>query len=136
MLKKLAVLLFAALPATAQEADPLAEHLWAARPVILFADSLRDPRLIEQLAEFEARADDLIERDVVVIVDTDPDSALRDRFHPRDFQLLLIGKDGEIKYRKPDPVPMRELGRVIDRMPMRQDEMRAQRALRTEDATN
>ncbi len=129
MLRLLAAALFAAAPALAQD-DPLAEYLWEARPILIFADSPRDPRVVSQLAQFEAAQRDLDERDIVVILDTEEDSALRDRFHPRDFQFLLIGKDGEVKYRKPDPVPVRELVRLIDRIPLRQQEMRAQRALR------
>lgn len=136
MLKTLiAVLAVIALPAAAQD-DPLAEYLWVARPVIVFADSPRDPRVVEQIAAFEQAERDLADRDVIVIIDTDADSALRDRFHPRDFQLVLIGKDGEVKYRKPDPVPVRELTRVIDRTPLRQDELRAERALRLQEYSN
>lgn len=136
MLKTLiAVLAVIALPATAQD-DPLAEYLWVARPVIVFADSPRDPRVVEQIAAFEQAERDLADRDIIVIIDTDADSALRDRFHPRDFQLVLIGKDGEVKYRKPDPVPVRELTRVIDRTPLRQDELRAERALRLQEYAN
>ncbi|SOH94125.1 protein of unknown function [Monaibacterium marinum] len=136
MLKTLiAVLTVIAVPAAAQD-DPLAEYLWVARPVIVFADSPRDPRVVEQIAAFEQAERDLEDRDVIVIIDTDADSALRDRFHPRDFQLVLIGKDGEVKYRKPDPVPIRELTRVIDRTPLRQDELRAERALRLQEYAN
>ncbi|QPH55138.1 DUF4174 domain-containing protein [Pontivivens ytuae] len=129
MLRLLAAITLAAAPALAQD-DPLAEYLWEARPILIFADSPRDPRVVAQLAQFEAAQRDLDERDIVVILDTEEDSALRDRFHPRDFQFVLIGKDGEVKYRKPDPVPIRELVRLIDRIPLRQQEMRAQRALR------
>lgn len=134
MLRRLTAALIAiALPAGAQD-DPLAEYRWVARPIIIFADSPRDPRVVEQLGEFELGRRDLEDRDVVVIVDTEQDSPLRDRFHPRDFQFLLIGKDGEVKYRKPDPVPVRELARVIDRTPMRLDELQAERALRGRDS--
>lgn len=130
MLKRLAAaLILAALPAGAQE-NPLAEYRWVARPVIVFADSPLDPRVVEQMAEFERAQRDLEERDVVVILDTEPDSALRSEFRPRDFQLLLIDKNGDVAYRKPDPVPIRELTRVIDRIPLRMDELRAQRAER------
>ena len=130
LLIAIAALPATALPGSAQEADPLAEYLWVARPVVIFADSPLDPRVAEQLAEFEEQAEELEERDVVVIVDTDPDSALRDVLRPRDFQFVLIGKDGEVKYRRPDPVPVRELSRLIDRMPSRQDELQAERAQR------
>ena len=94
-----------------------------ARPAIIFADSELDPRVQRQLDLFDARAEELDERDVVIIVDTESDSVLRERFRPRDFQLVLIGKDGQVKYRKPDPVSVREIIRLIDRMPLRLQEL-------------
>jgi len=36
----------------------------------------------------------------------------------------LIGKDGKVKLRKPRPWTVRELSRVIDKMPMRQQELK------------
>ncbi|MEM6465797.1 MAG: DUF4174 domain-containing protein [Pseudomonadota bacterium] len=97
--------------------------LWVSRPIIVFAESERDPRLQQQVEIFAAQQAALDERDVVVIIDTDPESELRTRFRPRDFMFVLVGKDGEVKYRKPRPVPVREISRVIDRMPMRRREM-------------
>lgn len=107
------------------EDDPLASYAWEARPVIIFADSEKDPRFQRQVANLSARADDMAERDVVILMDTDPsaDSALRLKFRPRDFQIILIGKDGEIKMRRPHPVTAEDLNRQIDRMPMRRREM-------------
>lgn len=112
-------------------AGPSLEDLkWVSRPIVIFADAETDPRLRQQLEMLESRKEELDERDVVIIVDSDPsaDSALRDKLHPRDFMFVLIGKDGQVKYRKPNPVPVRELIRVIDRMPMRQQEVEAQRS--------
>jgi len=102
---------------------------WSARPIVIFGDAPNDPRVVQQLAAFEDRAEELEERDVTVIVDTDPGtlSELRRKFRPRDFMVVLVGKDGEVKYRKPDPVTVREIMRLIDRMPMRQQEIRALR---------
>ena len=67
----------------------------------------------------------MTERDVVILMDTDPSagSALRQMFRPRDFQIILIGKDGEIKLRRPHPITAEDLNRQIDRMPMRRREM-------------
>ena len=123
----LAALLIAA-PVAAQD-DPLAEHLWTRRPVLIFADSDRDPRFARQLAEFEREAAALEERDVVIITDTSPGTSLQDRsalrrkFRPHGFNVLLIGKDGEIKLRRPVVVSADDVTRMIDRMPMRQREM-------------
>lgn len=108
--------------ASAQMA-PLAEYMWVARPIVIFADSPLDPSVAQQVAALEARQAELDERDVVVIVDTEAGSDLRTALRPRGFQFVLIGKDGQVKYRKPDPVSVREIIRLIDRMPMRQQEM-------------
>jgi len=64
---------------------------------------------------------------VVIIVDTDPsgESALRTKLRPRGFMMVLIGKDGQVKLRKPLPWDVRELTRSIDKMPLRRQEMRA-----------
>lgn len=119
--------LLAALPAQAEE-DPLADYLWTARPVLIFADSERDPRYARQLAELEREAEALAERDVVIVTDIKPASrseysALRRKFRPHGFNILLIGKDGEIKMRRPVVVSADDVTRMIDRMPMRQREM-------------
>ena len=52
---------------------------------------------------------------------------LREKLRPRGFMLVLIGKDGGVKLRKPFPYNVRELSRNIDKMPMRQREIRERR---------
>lgn len=110
----------------------LNDFLWLARPVVVFADSPADPRYRQQIELLTMRADDLLERDVVVITDTDPaaQSAVRTRLRPRGFMLALLGKDGNVYLRKPFPWDVRELSRSIDKMPLRQQEIRDRRALR------
>lgn len=102
---------------------------WLARPVVVFADSPADPRYRQQMELLTERMDELDARDVVVIVDTDPSepSALRTKLRPRGFMLVLIGKDGGVKLRKPFPWDVREISRSIDKMPMRQQEIRDRR---------
>ena len=48
------------------------------------------------------------------------------RFHRpgRDFEVILVGKDGTEKERWHEPVPMTEVFGLIDAMPMRRREMR------------
>lgn len=125
-----AALFLSAAVVGASEADlPAPEDLkWVARPIVIFADSPADPRVGTQLANLERNKAELEERDVVILVDTDPSakSALRQRFRPRDFSVLVIGKDGEIKYRKPTPITGREVLRLIDRLPMRRQEVESQ----------
>ncbi|MEL7212945.1 MAG: DUF4174 domain-containing protein [Pseudomonadota bacterium] len=102
---------------------------WIARPVVVFATSPADPRFAEQMELLAERTDELIVRDVVVIVDTDDEtlSDLRRKLRPRDFMMVLIGKDGGVKLRKPFPYDVRELTRSIDKMPLRQQEIRERR---------
>lgn len=104
----------------------LEDFKWIARPLVIFADSPLDPLFGEQLELLSQRPADLLDRDVVVIVDTDPSarSDLRRQLRPRGFMMVLIGKDGEVKLRKPFPWNTRELGRSIDKMPLRQQEIR------------
>lgn len=104
----------------------LADFQWIARPVVVFANTAANPAFEEQLRLLTDGLDDLVERDVILITDTDPDaaSALRTQLRPRGFMLTLIGKDGGVKLRKPFPWDVRELSRSIDKMPMRQREIR------------
>ena len=67
----------------------------------------------------------LQERDIIVLIDTDPNlsSSLRKKLRPHGFAFILIGKDGQVKLRKPSPWNIREIARVIDKMPIRQQEI-------------
>lgn len=123
----------------AVEADPviqpagvhkLEEYLWLKRPVVVFADSPADPRFQQQMDLLEERLEDLAERDVVVLTDTDASvlTPLREKLRPRGFMLVLIGKDGSVYLRKPFPWSVREITRSIDKLPLRQQEIRDRRS--------
>ena len=100
-------------------------HLWASRPIVIFADTPRDPRFQEQLDLLMERPEPLLERDVVVIFDSDPaaNSEVRQALRPRGFSLVLIQRDGNVAFRKPYPWDVREITRAIDNLPMRIEEM-------------
>ncbi|WP_322865645.1 DUF4174 domain-containing protein [Aquicoccus sp. G2-2] len=102
------------------------QFLWTKRPLVIFADNPNDPSFVEQMALLEKRPEPLAERDVVLLIDTDPaaKSALREKFRPHGFMLVLLGKDGEMYLRKPLPWDVRELSHSIDKMPLRLQEMR------------
>lgn len=99
---------------------------WTARPLIVFADSENDPQFIQQMDFIAEDWIELAERDVVVVVDTDPAarSDIRQELRPRGFMLVLIGKDGFKYLRKPLPWDVREISRSIDKMPLRQQELK------------
>ena len=102
---------------------------WRARPVVVFANTDADPAFQEQMEEILAEIDRLVERDVVLVTDTDPAAAsvVRRKLRPRGFMLALLGKDGQVKLRKPLPWTVRELSRSIDKMPMRRRELQERR---------
>lgn len=141
------IILLGATPLAAQQAEPpgdttaaeatdgilldpapetLDELRWLKRVVAVFADSPNDPNFRRQMEALQAEPAPLAFRDVVVVTDSDPaaDSALRRTFRPRGFMMVLVGKDGQIKLRKPQPWDVRELSRAIDKTPLRQQELR------------
>lgn len=126
LLASLAIAFMLPLSAFAESVDPLVKYKWSYRPLVIFADTPNDPRFIRQMELLNDTPSELEERDVIVLTDTgdDPKSPLREKLHPRDFMLVLIGKDGRVNLRKPSPWSVREISRAIDKMPMRQDELR------------
>ena len=143
LLTNIALAVLIALPATAQEltvlerweedrtqvfdgADINLEDLqWVARPLVIFADTPNDPRFTQQMDLLLADMDELAERDVIVITDTDRAamSDVRTTLRPRGYMMALVGKDGRVALRKPAPWSVRELSRSIDKMPLRQQEI-------------
>lgn len=109
----------------------LADFVWVARPIVVFAQTPNDPQFGQQMDLLTARIDELALRDVIVITDTNPDtpSALRTALRPRGFMLAIIAKDGRTALRKPAPWDVREITRSIDKMPLRQQEIRDRRTV-------
>ena len=105
----------------------LSSYQWTHRPIVVFAKSPEDVNYTRQIKMLESELNQLLVRDVVVLTDTNPSevSPLRELLRPRGFGLLLIGKDGQVKLRKPFPWSARELSRAIDKMPMRRQELNA-----------
>ncbi|MFO1104696.1 MAG: DUF4174 domain-containing protein [Amaricoccus sp.] len=127
----LAALLLAATAAFATGPDQpsLAALRWTARPLVVFADTPDDPRFLQQMRMLADRPDDLAERKVVILTDTDPaaDGALRQQLRPREFGLVLIDIDGSIVQRRPVPTSAREIINLIDRTPSRREETGSRR---------
>jgi len=118
------------------------------RVLLLFAPSDNDPRIQSQLKLLAHHTAEMKDRDVVlipVVTENGPPVAadtlrelqpppvsdneqllLRRQYHisPGAFALILIGKDGEEKFRSSTPVTIERLNQIIDAMPMRQDEMK------------
>ena len=98
---------------------------WTHRPIVIFANSDKDPNFISQIEFLSEDIKALLERDIIVLIDTDPkfSSSLRKKLRPHGFAFVLIGKDGQVKLRKPSPWNIREIARVVDKMPIRQQEI-------------
>lgn len=114
------------------------------RPVLVFSPSGSDPRIRKELAQLDDAADDMMDRNemlVPIVADgrgyaapldapaaqfsAAQMAALRARFHvsPSQFAVILIGEDGQAKLASGSPIAMERLNRVVDAMPMRQQEM-------------
>lgn len=115
-------------PIEARDAD-LDAYLWRLRPIVVFADTPADPQFVRQMQYLAEGGAELEERDVIVIVDTDPAARteVRTRLRPRGFSLVIMDKDGEVKRRNPSAWRIREITHTIDRFPLRRQEMLEQR---------
>lgn len=112
----------------AREAD-VREYVWNHRLVVIMADTPNNPQFARQMDEIRARAEEFVDRDVVVIFDAHPDemSPLRRVLRPNGFMTAIIDKDGEVKARRPSVRSGRELMGVIDKFPLRRQEILEER---------
>jgi len=126
--------------ATAVAAE-LSDYRWQHRPLLLFAPMDTDPRLVETLSRIEASRCDFLDRDMVIgvvvtegistlggqVINADESRELADQYSidANAFSALLIGKDGGEKLRINEVPNLQEIYAVIDGMPMRTREMRA-----------
>ncbi|MDA2892151.1 DUF4174 domain-containing protein [Mycolicibacterium sp. BiH015] len=122
-------------PASAADLD---DYLWQRRPLLVFAPTAGDPRLVETLNRIEATRCDFVEREMVAGVviadgtgtfDGQPIEAgepqrLADRYGVGSevFTVVLIGKDGGEKFRVDDVPDLQTFYAVVDGMPMRSRE--------------
>lgn len=119
-------------PASAADLD---DYLWEHRPLLVFAPTPNDPRLVETLNRIEATRCDFVERQMVagvVVADgtgtfdgqpmqTGEPQRLSNVYGVgRDgFTVVLIGKDGGEKFRVDDVPDLQTFYAVVDGMPMR-----------------
>lgn len=113
---------------------------WTNRVIILFAESEKSPYFAEQMQILREEKDGVLDRDLVVVevletgtsrcgetsISDASAESLRNRFQAAAgaFHFILLGKDSGVKLRREEPVSAEELFRIIDAMPMRQQEMR------------
>ncbi|MEX0580215.1 MAG: DUF4174 domain-containing protein [Mycobacterium sp.] len=122
-------------------AAELSDYLWEHRPLLLFAPAESDPRLVETMRRLEASRCDFLDRDMVLgrivtegtstldghVVDTNQAQRLMSEFGigTDNFSVVLLGKDGSEKLRLADIPDLQAIYGVIDGMPMRARETRA-----------
>jgi hypothetical protein len=130
-----------ALGSPSAAAAELSDYRWTHRPLLLFAPTDKDPRLVETLSRIDASRCAFLERDMVIgIVLTEGQSTLagqpvnavesrrlseRYAIGENAFTALLIGKDGGEKLRVDEVPDLSTIYAVIDGMPMRNGEIRA-----------
>jgi hypothetical protein len=107
----------------------LSSFQWKNRVLVVLTPSAHDPRLGEQQAIAAAAVAGFSERDLIVVAEIGTDGSLHRRFGTKvgDFQVVLVGKDGHSTLQWSKSVSSEVLFSVIDKMPMRRDEMRQQR---------
>lgn len=130
--------------APAQPSPPMsfdeAAHQWVHRLLYVFAPSDEHPDLLAQRQLLDGTADGVRDRDLLIVTVIERgesrvdgaamDVASADRLRtthdvvPGEFAVILVGKDGTEKRRSAGPLAPEALFEQIDRMPMRQREMR------------
>ncbi|TGD64757.1 DUF4174 domain-containing protein [Tabrizicola sp. WMC-M-20] len=99
--------------------------MYKQRPVVVFGDGPDDPNFLRQMELLQRDLPALEQRDVALIIDTDPEARgeWRMRLRPRGFSLVLMDKDLRPVIRKPLPWEVREIVAAIDKFPLRRQEM-------------
>lgn len=113
---------------------------WKNRVLIIGGDS---SKFKSQLDQINLESNEFTDRDLVIIlieednsrisydglktiktIDYDSTLNLRNKYNFKEFNLLLIGKDGDEKYNSKKPVSINAVIELIDGMPMRKQEIK------------
>jgi hypothetical protein len=100
--------------------------LGKARPLVVVADQIFDPRFQRQIVTLKARESALADYDVKLVSVIGAGAILRRKLGlpATGFAVALVGKDGGVKEIWRDPVSPDRIFALIDTMPMRQEEVR------------
>ena len=105
----------------------LNQYLWKNRIILTFAED-EHPDLIKLKAEMKENDYEILNRDLLHFhFSNDGKIGNHTTTNDQSFRILLIGKDGGIKYESYRSVSLIHLFELIDSMPMRQDEMQHDR---------
>ncbi|WP_298985035.1 DUF4174 domain-containing protein [uncultured Roseibium sp.] len=137
----LAVVAATFIPSQASAAEVPEAWAWKHRVIVVFAPHPEDTDLIAQRRAFARIQEGFEERNLVLVEVVSgtantvigPDlnvsgSGVRDYARKTDeqFEVMLFGKDTGLKLRSAKPVSANAIFALIDKMPMRRDEMRRQ----------
>ncbi|MEM6894300.1 MAG: DUF4174 domain-containing protein [Bacteroidota bacterium] len=103
-------------------------YRWKNRLIILVAAEESSTLLKEQHEAFKKNPEALTERDLLLFeVNSSAQTLSKFSLKPNFEGVLLVGKDGGLKFQSPFPVDPKTIFDRIDSMPMRQAEMRKHR---------
>ncbi len=121
----LILLLLATIPTTAE--PTLKDYRWKNRVLLIFGNPTTD-KFQAQKTILAGNPEGLEDRDMVIL-EPPQTNTLTERYKvdPKNFTVILVGKDGGEKLRQEEPVTLDQLFGLIDQMPMRRREMRDQR---------
>ena len=101
----------------------LSRYLWKNRIILTFANDKDHPDLIKLKAEIKENDCEILNRDLLHFhFGNDGKTGNLTTKSDQFFRILLIGKDGGIKYESNRSVSLIHLFELIDSMPMHQDE--------------
>ena len=106
----------------------LNQYLWKNRIILTFADDEDHPDLIKLKVEMNENNCEILNRDLLHFhFSNDHYFGKLTTTNDQSLRILLIGKDGGIKYESNRSDSLIQLFELIDSMPMRQDEMQHDR---------
>ena len=107
----------------------LSRYLWKNRIILTSVDDEGHPDLIKLKVEMKEKNCEILNRDLLHFhFSNDGKIGNQTAKNDQSFRILLIGKDGGIKYESEQFISLLHLFELIDSMPMRQDEMQHDRA--------
>lgn len=125
----------------AAAATELGDYLWERRPLLVFAPTNDDPRLVDTLSRIQATRCEFVDREMVLgvvvaqgtstldghLMSADEALGLANRYavDASAFTAVLIGKDGGEKLRVNRVPELSTIYAVVDGMPMRSREASA-----------
>lgn len=106
----------------------LDSYRWKNRLVVLIAET-ENKKLGEQKELFDQVKNKFAQRDMLLLERNKNDEELVNQFRlsPNFEGVILLGKDGGLKLKKPFLVEPQSIFELIDSMPMRRSEMRKQK---------